>query len=74
MMHLTHTGYYAGHLLCERPRESTGEYAHAVYAPLTNDGFRAHVCPDCLRVYATEAYEPGDDMPAWVQPYHGTAP
>lgn len=67
MIHLTHTGFYAGHLLCGKPREN-GEHAHAVYAPLHKLEYRQKVCPDCLRVYARDAYdETDDDMPEWVQ-------
>ena len=67
MIHLTHTGFYAGSLLCGKPRDS-GEHAHAVYAPLHKSEYRQIVCLDCLRVYAEYAYdETDDDMPEWVQ-------
>lgn len=68
MVHLTLTGYHAGALLCGKPREYDGTYNHAVYAPLHNPIYRAKVCPDCLMVYALEAYDDADeDMPEWVQ-------
>ena len=67
MIHLTHTGFYAGALLCGKTRDN-GEYAHAVYAPLHKPEYRKKVCLDCLRVYARDAYDAtDDDMPEWVQ-------
>ena len=59
MLHLTYTGFSAGSLLCGKPREN-GEYAHAIYAPLHNQAYRA-------KVYAEGAYDTDDDMPSWVQ-------
>ena len=67
MIHLTETGFHAGRPLCGVAREDATEKVHAVYSPLNNPSFRAQVCPDCLRVWALEAYEDGDEMPEWVQ-------
>lgn len=66
-VHLTYTGFSAGSLLCGKPREN-GEYAHAIYAPLHNQAYRAKVCRGCLKVYAEGAYDDtDDDIPSWVQ-------
>lgn len=71
MIHLTHTGFYAGRLLCSKPREN-GEYVHAVYAPLHKPEYRQIVCLDCLRVYARDAYDETDeDIPEWIQALRG---
>ena len=66
MIHLTETGFHAGRRLCLTDRADGDENAHAVYAPLRFAEFRARVCPECLRVWANEAYEDGDEMPEWV--------
>ena len=74
MIHLTHTGFYAGSLLCGKPRDNR-EHAHAVYAPLHNLGYRQKVCLDCLRVYAQDAYDETDeDMPEWIQALREVTP
>lgn len=59
MIHLTLTGYYAGHLLCGGERDPGNEHVHAVYAPLHIDEYRARVCSECLKVYAA-TYEPDE--------------
>lgn len=63
MIHLSETGYYAGRRFC---LAKGGESVHAIYAPLNNDQYRAKVCPDCLHVWANEAYDPDDCKPWWV--------
>lgn len=65
-VHLTYTGFDAGKLLCDGPRLPEGEYAHATYAPLHLEEYRAKCCPQCLKVFADYAYNDGDEMPAWV--------
>ena len=67
MIHLTETGYHAGRRLCLTDRNDDAQNVHAAYAPLNNREFRAKVCPDCLRVWVSEAYDDGDDMPDWVE-------
>lgn len=74
MIHLTYTGPNAGRILCEAPRESNGEYAHATYCPLDNPAFRAKVCPECLKTWALYAYDDQDDMPDWVRELRSQAP
>ena len=72
MIHLTYTGVHAGKLLCGKPRDIRDAHAHAVYAPLGKDGYRAGVCPDCLKYYALDAYDDtDDDMPDWVKKTRG---
>lgn len=66
MLHLTETGLHAGRLLCEGERRAEDQHAHAVYAPLHLSDFRARTCANCLRVWAREAYDEGEAMPAWV--------
>ena len=66
MIHLTETGPNAGRTFCLIPRDPAGQYAHGAYAPLNKPEYRANCCPDCLRVWALEAFEPGDEMPDWV--------
>lgn len=65
-VHLTETGFHAGRLLCMASREHDGRNVHAMHAPLHLDTFRAQCCPDCLKVWACEAYDDGDNMPQWV--------
>jgi hypothetical protein len=68
MIHLTYTGVYAGTLLCGKARKLDDAHAHAVYAPLHKDEYRATVCPVCLKYYALDAYDDtDDDMPDWVK-------
>lgn len=51
MLHLTYTGIYAGHPICDQPRQPGDEGVHMVYAPLDSAEFRAKVCPECLKAY-----------------------
>jgi hypothetical protein len=68
MIHLTYTGSNAGVLLCGKARNIADSHAHAVYAPLHKDEYRATVCSDCLKYYALDAYDDTDEnMPAWVK-------
>ena len=69
MIHLTYTGFYAGKLLCGKARKPDDTHAHAVYAPLQKDEYRATVCPECLKYYALDAYDDSDTdvMPDWVK-------
>ena len=51
MLHLTHTGPYAGQPLCDAPRARPGDdYQHPAYNPdaLERQLLRPDVCPDCL--------------------------
>lgn len=61
--HLSETGCFAGRRLCQ---SNEGESVHAVYAPLANPDFRDKCCKQCLKVWASEAYVDGDEMPDWV--------
>lgn len=71
MIHLTQTGYYAGHRLCQTARDDGEDNAHAMHAPLDDAGFRAKCCPVCLKTWAVEAYDDGDEMPDWVRVMRG---
>jgi len=64
VIHLSETGYHTGRRLC---LARDGQSVHAVYAPLHKEEYRQKVCPACLKIYALEAYEDGDEMPDWVQ-------
>jgi len=66
-IHLTQTGLYAGRRLCPTSRADGEPNAHAIYAPLNSADYRAGVCPECLKTWAYEAYEAGDDMPEWIK-------
>lgn len=66
MIHLTETGFHAGRRFCMSNRSDGAQSVHGMYAPLDNPEFRAKCCPDCLKVWALEAYDDGDDMPQWV--------
>jgi len=67
VIHLTYTSIADGETLCGVPRTVTGEYWHAVYAPLGQDRHRAKVCPECLKIYALAAWDIDDvEAPAWV--------
>lgn len=63
MKHLSETGVHAGRRLC---LAKDGESHHAVYAPLHNPKYRATLCPECLAVWANEAYDDGDIMPNYI--------
>jgi hypothetical protein len=66
IVHLSETGFHAGRRLCLAPKDVSSRSVHAMYAPLHNPAFRETVCPKCLTVWATEAYETGDDMPDFI--------
>jgi hypothetical protein len=38
-----------------------------MYAPLHKPEFRAVCCQKCLKVWATEAYDNGDEMPNYIE-------
>ena len=73
MIHLTETGYHAGRRLCLSDRADGARNVHAAYAPLDNPDFRAQCCPECLKTWALEAYDEGDEMPQWVRDMRATA-
>lgn len=64
MIHLSETGLNAGRRLC---LATDDESVHAMYAPLQKPEFRATVCPVCLKVWAMEAYDEGDEMPEYIK-------
>ena len=66
LVHLSETGLNAGQRLCLAPRDGTSRSVHAMYAPLDNVDFRETVCAKCLSIWATEAYEAGDEMPEYI--------
>ena len=66
MIHLTETGYNAGRLFCLNTMQADDSKAHGSYAPLHLADFRSKCCKDCLKVWADEAYDDGDEMPEWV--------
>lgn len=56
MTHLTLTGYYAGHPLCDSPRDPDQQYLHAAYAPIEKLAANQipnyqPLCPQCLKVW-----------------------
>ena len=66
MIHLTETGFHAGRRLCLTSRDDGAQNAHASYAPLKNPAYRATCCGVCLKTWADEAYDAGDDMPDYI--------
>lgn len=66
MLHLTHTGFYAGRPICGAERSPEDRHIHAVYAPLDNAELRGQVCPDCLKVW-TNSYDDDEPAPDWVR-------
>jgi hypothetical protein len=68
MIHLTETGFHAGRRLCLTPRhQDDGSFnVHAAYAPLRDSDFRDDCCAACLKTWANEAYDVGDDMPGYI--------
>jgi len=66
MIHLTETGFHAGRRLCLTSRDDGAQNAHASYAPLRDAAFRANCCAACLKTWADEAYDDGDDMPDYI--------
>lgn len=65
-MHLSETGLHAGRRFCGNSNREE-KSIHATYAPLEILAFREKACPECLKIWALEAYEDGDDMPAYIQ-------
>ena len=66
MIHLSETGYHAGRLFCLGTKTEEDTSAHGMFVPLHLADFRAKYCPDCLKAWAMEAYDEGDEMPEWV--------
>jgi hypothetical protein len=66
IVHLSETGVHAGRRLCLAPADQSSRSVHAAYAPLYREEFRALVCAVCLKVWADEAYEPGEEMPDYI--------
>lgn len=66
LIHLSEIGINAGQRFCLAPRDGTSRSVHAMYAPLDNVDFRETVCAKCLSIWATEAYEDGDQMPEYI--------
>ncbi len=68
-VHLSETGANAGRRLCGAPRADDNRSVHAVYAPHHNPSFLASVCRECLKFWAAEAYEEGDEIPQYLVPF-----
>lgn len=66
MIHLSETGYHAGRLFCLDTKAEDDTSAHGMYSPLHLAEFRGKCCQKCLKVWADEAYDEGDEMPDWV--------
>jgi hypothetical protein len=66
MIHLSETGYHAGRLFCLDNKVEGDTSTHGMYAPLHLSSFRSQCCNKCLKVWADEAYDEGDEMPEWV--------
>ena len=73
MIHLTETGYNAGRLFCLSTMAEDDTKVHGACAPLHLADFRGKCCKDCLKVWATEAYDDDDEMPAWVSEMRSVA-
>ena len=74
MIHLTYTGYYAGHTFCGADRNENDSYQHLHASHIknfSNPEIRSKFCPDCVSKFA-ESYlnEEGtcveNDAPEWV--------
>lgn len=68
-IHLSETGANAGRRLCGAPRVDDNRSVHAMYAPLQNPTFLASVCRECLKIWAVEAYDEGDEIPQYLLPF-----
>lgn len=68
-VHLSETGANAGRRLCGAPRADDNRSVHAIYAPLQNPTFLASVCHECLKIWAAEAYDEGDEIPQYLVPF-----
>lgn len=66
VVHLSETGQHAGRRFCGAARDDGNRSVHAMYAPLQNPEFRASVCKACLTAWALEAYDDGENMPAYI--------
>lgn len=65
LVHLSETGLHAARRLCLAPKDLSRS-VHAMYAPLHNPSFLAGVCEECLRAWALEAYEDGENIPDYL--------
>lgn len=50
MIHLTHTGFYAGVVFCGQPRNESDRYEHPAYSREGAERQRKDMCPACKRV------------------------
>lgn len=66
MVHLTHTSFLAGQLLCGEERKDSGEYVHAIHAPLSNSEFRARCCEKCLNEWIL-SFDEDEEKPKWAK-------
>lgn len=66
-IHLTEQGFHAGRRLCLTDRHDGQRNVHAAYAPLNDPKFRAQVCQSCMKAWAEDAYEQGDQMPDYIR-------
>lgn len=66
IVHLSETGLNAGRRFCGAARDDGNRSVHGTYAPLHSPEFREAVCEACLTVWATEAYDDGEAMPAYI--------
>jgi hypothetical protein len=59
MVYLTLTGSRSAQPLCgiDRHIHDNDDYAHLMYAPLSDTGFRAQCCTECLNIWE----EAGED-------------
>ena len=74
MIHLTEQGIHAGRRLCLTNRDDGQRNVHAAAAPLHLSDFRKDTCQNCLKIWATEAYDDGDaDMPDYIRAIRETA-
>lgn len=73
MIHLTETGVNAGRRLCLTNRNDGQRNVHAAHAPLHLSDFRKDCCQECMKIWADEAYDEGDEMPEYIQALRGKA-
>ena len=66
MIHLTHTGQYAGTRFCGARRDDGEANVHGSHAPLHKPEYREQVCTECMKYWALNAYASKDRMPDYI--------
>jgi len=62
-LHLSHTGYYAGHLMCGAPRTADTRSGHVPYSHLDTFFALPELCPQCVAVWRADDDDTTEHQP-----------